>query len=317
MLVKRSPLNRIKGYAYARLHRVAADAAREVMAEHETWNEARMVDVVDRLERLTRAVDASRATLDRVRSTVRVLEENVAAARMAVVDLRNTPEYTSAFRSNPLVSIRIPTWNRSETLRDRAIASVLGQSYDHFEVLIVGDHCTDDTEAMIQGLRDARFKFINLPHQSIYPVDRIEKWQVIGALPMNVASSMASGDWIAPLDDDDEFTDDHLEVLVTAALEQRAEMVYGAMLQRDLIEGTMRRVWDPTPKLGCFSFNGAVYLRALNRIFQYDQYSWVHDEPADWNMCRRMLESGVRVIGIDRDVGILNMIPAGHPTKGY
>ena len=43
----------------------------------------------------------------------------------------------------------------------------------------------------------------------------------------NKAIELSSGDWIAPLDDDDEFSDDHIETLLKFALENDSEMVYG------------------------------------------------------------------------------------------
>jgi glycosyltransferase involved in cell wall biosynthesis len=50
---------------------------------------------------------------------------------------------------------------------------------------------------------------------------------VAGTHPFNEAVSHARGTWIAPIDHDDEWEPDHLEVLVGAALRSRAELVYG------------------------------------------------------------------------------------------
>jgi len=40
------------------------------------------------------------------------------------------------------------------------------------------------------------------------------------------------------------------------------------------------------------------------RCFEFSTRSWLLDEPADWNLCRRMLETGVRIGHADRVVTI-------------
>ena len=55
------------------------------------------------------------------------------------------------------------------------------------------------------------------------------------------------------------------------------------------------------PRLGEFGFQAAIHVTAL-RIFQYNPLSWLLDEPGDWNLCRRMLEAGVRMGWVDQVV---------------
>ena len=50
---------------------------------------------------------------------------------------------------------------------------------------------------------------------------------------MNRALDLVKGDWIAPLDDDDEFTDDHIEVLLAATRDQGLEFAYGIAEMED------------------------------------------------------------------------------------
>ena len=45
----------------------------------------------------------------------------------------------------PLISVCIPTFNRAKILMERAVDSVFSQSYQNFELIIIGDNCTDDT----------------------------------------------------------------------------------------------------------------------------------------------------------------------------
>jgi hypothetical protein len=55
------------------------------------------------------------------------------------------------------------------------------------------------------------------------------------------------------------------------------------------------------PALGYFNLQAAIVLRALS-FFEFNIKSWVLDEPGDWNLCRRMLEAGVRIGYVDRVV---------------
>ncbi len=54
-------------------------------------------------------------------------------------------------------------------------------------MLIVGDHCTDDTAERIAALGDPRIRFINLPARGVYPAEPFARWCVAGAAPMNHA----------------------------------------------------------------------------------------------------------------------------------
>src|SRR5208283_840034 len=87
--------------------------------------------------------------------------------------------------TEPLVSVIIPTYNRSRLLIERAIPSVLAQSYKNFELIVVGDHCTDDTEQLVKKLDDNRVKFVNLPVGGKYPKKGYNRWLVAGCIPRN------------------------------------------------------------------------------------------------------------------------------------
>ncbi len=61
----------------------------------------------------------------------------------------------------PEVSVIIPTFNRENVLK-RAIDSVLNQSYRDFELIIVDDASTDNTETMIKTIKDSRIRCVRL-----------------------------------------------------------------------------------------------------------------------------------------------------------
>ncbi|MBM4134770.1 MAG: glycosyltransferase [Nitrospira sp.] len=102
----------------------------------------------------------------------------------------------------PTVTVIIGTFNRAGLLRE-AIKSVLGQTYEHWELLVVDNGSTDDTKATVRSFDDARIRYIRNPK----PTGSC-------AAPRNLGTGLASGDYIAFLDDDDVWYPDKLQVCV-------------------------------------------------------------------------------------------------------
>jgi glycosyltransferase involved in cell wall biosynthesis len=102
--------------------------------------------------------------------------------------------------SSPLVSVVVPTRNRAELLA-RAVASVRAQTMQDLELIIVDDGSTDDTSAYLARLTmsDARV--------------RVQRNAVGGggSAARNAGIALASGRWVAFLDDDDEWLPAKLE----------------------------------------------------------------------------------------------------------
>lgn len=91
-----------------------------------------------------------------------------------------------------MVSVIVPTHNRPELLK-RAVDSVLGQTYKDLEVIVVDDGLEERVDKIISGLNDSRLKYIQ--HSE-------EKG---GSAARNTGIKNASGEFIAFLDDDDEW----------------------------------------------------------------------------------------------------------------
>ena len=90
------------------------------------------------------------------------------------------------------VSVIIPTWNRSASL-ERAVRSALGQSHPPLEVLVCDDGSTDDSEFVVRSIGDPRVIWLT-GARSGGP-----------AVPRNRGIGQSRGDWLAFLDDDDEW----------------------------------------------------------------------------------------------------------------
>ena len=102
-------------------------------------------------------------------------------------------------KNNPTVSVVIPTYNRAH-LVGRAIQSVLNQTYQDFELIIVDDASTDNTEEMVKSIDDERLRYI-----------RHEENSGTSVAPRNTGIKAARGEYIAFLDSDDEWLPQKLE----------------------------------------------------------------------------------------------------------
>ncbi len=225
---------------------------------------------------------------------------------------RSEPGYERAYEEpDPLVSIAIPTYHSPDTLCDRALASVLAQTHSNWEAIVVGDHCTDDTEQRVAALGDDRIRFYNLPVRENDPHDPWERWAVKGSVPRATGVGLASGSWIAPLSHDDAWDPDHLVTLLAAARETRAEVVYSAM--RVVRAGARDGDREPSvgawpPRWGQFDWQSAIFHGAL-RFLRYDRACAFASEPNDWNLARRAWEAGVRFTFVPRDTSTLYVRP--------
>ncbi len=92
------------------------------------------------------------------------------------------------------VSVIITTRNRAERLRG-AMASVLGQTYKDFELIVIDDGSDDETEGVVRACADARVHYIR-HEQHLGPV-----------AALNEGLQVARGELIAILDDDDLWVD--------------------------------------------------------------------------------------------------------------
>lgn len=111
---------------------------------------------------------------------------------------------------NPLVTVIIPTYNRRQLVQ-RAVDSVLRQSIQDFEIVVVDDGGTDDTGAALAGT--SRCRVIRTDHRG-------------PAAARNAAVEVAVGRYIACLDSDDHWLENHLERLLAPMDRSEVGLVY-------------------------------------------------------------------------------------------
>jgi glycosyltransferase involved in cell wall biosynthesis len=226
-------------------------------------------------------------------------------------------EYADA-QQTPLVSVCVPTYNRGQLLVERAVASVLSQTYANLELVIVGDHCTDNTEELLARIKDPRLRFHNLPNRKRnYPQTVENHWFVGGAAPANMAMELARGQWIARVDDDDTWTPDHIEKLLRFAQRGGYEFVSGLYVeerfgQRKVVDGVRARdpyytrgpaiPGDDSPKIGGVS---SWLYRSYLRFMRYNVQCWRKEWNRVWDV-----DLSLRIHGAGVHMGFLDEVVA-------
>ena len=99
---------------------------------------------------------------------------------------------------NELVSIIMPSYNTGKFIQE-TINSVKNQTYNNWELIIVDDGSTDNTDEVVKAIKDDRIKYIK---------NKVNKG---AAISRNIALREAKGRWIAFLDSDDLWKEDKLE----------------------------------------------------------------------------------------------------------
>jgi len=74
-------------------------------------------------------------------------------------------DYSSG-KNEPFITVYVPTYNRGKILIERAMPSVLAQTYKNFELIIIGDHCTDDTKELVSKFDDPLEKLLRLAQEN-------------------------------------------------------------------------------------------------------------------------------------------------------
>ncbi len=147
------------------------------------------------------------------------------------------------------VSIVIPTLNRAH-LVTRAIKSVLNQTYQFFEIIVVDDGSMDETEKVVQRIGNKRIKYIK--HQ---------KTMGPGAA-RNTGIDVSYGDYIAFLDSDDEWLPTKLEKQINLFKKStfNTGLIYCGVAHIDQINRNVKEKWIP-------KYRGYLFEKSLSSNF--------------------------------------------------
>ena len=157
----------------------------------------------------------------------------------------------------PRISVVIPTRNRAELL-PRAVGSVLAQTWTDFELLIVDDHSTDETPAVTARFADGRIRSFRHERNSGQ------------SKALNTGIEHARGEYVAFLDDDDEWLPGKLaaQVALLDAAPPAVGLVY--CWREELDETTGRRIGTTR-----FTMRGDIFEHALALHLPVSPSSWL------------------------------------------
>jgi glycosyltransferase involved in cell wall biosynthesis len=202
----------------------------------------------------------------------------------------------------PRFSVLLPTHNRADLL-GLAIKSVLWQTEPDFELLIVGDGCTDNSAEVVAGFNDPRIRWFDLP-----------KAPYFGYANRNVALREARGDLIAFMAHDDLLFPDHLTVLADSFRHETVEWAYSRPLWVSTDGMVLPFAVNLTHPDELHHFltlaNSIPAACVMHRRSCFETYGyWPEDiaSAADWRFWIRIIEGGTNVspIARSRHVSIL------------
>ena len=127
-------------------------------------------------------------------------------------------------KNNPLVSVIIPSYNRAKTI-ERAINSVLYQTYHNLELIVVDDASSDHTDEIMNKLKLKDQRIIYIKHKD----------NMGAAVARNTGIKSHKGEYIAFLYSDDLWLPDKLEKQVNAIERSSSDtgVVYSAVLRNE------------------------------------------------------------------------------------
>ncbi|MGH9892235.1 MAG: glycosyltransferase, partial [bacterium] len=138
---------------------------------------------------------------------------------------------SEAITDLPKASVILNTYNRASQV-GKAVESVLSQSGVDLELVIVDDGSTDDTQAVLAVLADARTRCLRQSNRGL-------------AAARNVGAREARGDWLLFLDDDDRLCEGALEALLTATTDPSCRVVVGGVC---FVDSDGRTMEERVPK---------------------------------------------------------------------
>ena len=213
-----------------------------------------------------------------------------------------------SMQEQPLVSIITATYNRSNVLC-YTISSVINSRFTNWEMIIVGDACTDDTEAVVSSFGDPRIRFINLGINTGHQ-----------AGPNNAGFALAKGRYIAYINHDDLWFPDHLDKCLQTIQEKDADWVFSmGILVRDENDLSLQGVSPEErfhPKYGIMveATQWLLKRELLEELNGWTSYKTIHLPPSQ-DLILRAWKKGKKIYRVPAVTTFL--IPSGTRKNVY
>lgn len=205
---------------------------------------------------------------------------------------------------NPMISVIIPTYNRV-TVITRAIRSVQKQTYQDFEIIVVDDGSTDDTEKVIHSFNESRITYIK--HER----------NLNGAVARNTGINVAKGRYIAFLDSDDEWLPEKLEKqLFKLQLSRNENVLCYSQLYYSNSDTKERTILPLRGMLSgetldeyLFVNDGVMQTSTLmipGKLMKKLKFNPNLIRHQDWDLCLQFSQAGVEFIYLDEPLTVWN-----------
>ena len=195
---------------------------------------------------------------------------------------------------SPLVSVVIPAYNQAEFLA-RTVQSVLDQTYQNFEIIVVNDASPDNTGDVMSQFTDRRIKYIVHEKNLYLPATR------------NTGIHASQGEIIALLDADDLFHPEKLEEHVKFLNEHpEVGVSYNARYEMNHSADTIRELWRPPLTLNIvdlmlgFPFSPSDTVIRREWAFKVGLFNPEMGSAEDTDFPCRLALAGCQFAGIDR-----------------
>ena len=206
----------------------------------------------------------------------------------------------------PLISVVIPAYN-AELFLDETLESVLSQTYENWECIIVNDGSTDSTESVAKKWceKDSRFRLTNKENGGL---SSARNWGI----------KESKAEYIAFLDADDILTPDSLEVRINVLIEQNV----------DLVATKLQHFTDKLPKVSknnarqdvlYYAKEGLTQLMAFNKVTpstvlckksvmdEVGGFTW-HKKAEDLHGWLKVLFAGYKIYRIDETLLLYRLV---------
>ena len=206
----------------------------------------------------------------------------------------------------PLISVVIPAYNAGQFL-DETLESVLSQTYENWECIIVNDGSTDSTESVAKKWceKDSRFRLTDKENGGL---SSARNWGI----------KESKAEYIAFLDADDILTSDSLEVRINVLIEQNV----------DLVATKLQHFTDKLPKVSknnarqdvlYYAKEGLTQLMAFNKVTpstvlckksvmdEVGGFTW-HKKAEDLHCWLKVLFAGYKIYRIDETLLLYRLV---------
>ncbi|MBI5045165.1 MAG: glycosyltransferase [Candidatus Levybacteria bacterium] len=193
-------------------------------------------------------------------------------------------------KNNFSLSICIPTFNRASYLSE-TIQSILSQTYTNFELVIINDGCTDNTDSIVESYRDKRVRYFKNKKNLGY------------IKTMNKATMLSKAEWVMHVSDDDRMMPTMLEEMIEVLSEYSNQEIGFVVPQSVNINEKGELINEPEKQLVNkknillkpkeFIFNFTLYGRKI-----HDKYVFNTSFPSTLFNKRILIELGMSSIDV-------------------